>query len=346
MYKRTIIIFIISISYFQNTALFAASLDELSLSELSDFINIEATEKDLAGLARHQFYFVISQDYDFEIQSYQRLQKTLADKIPIEFERPVIDLKVFYGLQTKPLAEKTIGILGGMGPLSDANLLSLIHQKIKPQASELNVSIHLFSLPPPRTRRQQFVGGILYGARLTKFLNHSYAAYYLASNTAHVNAESIEKISSNDNLQNLVDRVANYVKSVQGELEADDDVMILGTEQAWSKRLYDDYFDRKDVAFNRLNESQQKYLQASIDAIKKGQWNDINASNLESWVRHRAEEYNTLSILLSCTELPLGLHDQIGDLEHDGFTVFNTEKLFADFITQDLVLLAAGQRLR
>ena len=308
-----------------------------TLKQFSAYVSSTATEDELRALAQKQFYFEISSDHTRQIQYYQQLQQALADQIPVEYERPVFDIKVFYGDADGLQAESTIGILGGIGPLSDASILSMIHAKLGAAEIHKNVAIHLYSLPPPRTSWQQLRGGILYGARLARFLTHGYRSYYLASNTAHVNLATISRITGKDRLKNLVQMVAARISREMPALGQGDSVLILGTTQAWEAKLYDPYLDQEGIAYRFLQAPEQKQLQTQIDAIKRGSWSNADAQQLALWLQTLAEKYGVKTLLLACTELPLGLHSELASFASEGFLIVDTEQFFAESIAKDLM---------
>ena len=94
------------------------------------------------------------------------MQEAIAKKYPHEFSRPKIKVNFLFGKKESITKNQTIGILGGMGPLSDANLMKLIMKKLESTNVAKGTAINLYSIPPPRTTEEQMMHGPSYAASL------------------------------------------------------------------------------------------------------------------------------------------------------------------------------------
>jgi|GEM_PF-5871445 len=215
------------------------------------------------------------------IDRYQMLQQTIAKKIPIEGKRPVVHVQ-FIGQASQGNNSKTIGILGGTGPLSDASITQEVIHSLGDEAQQH--SIDLLSIPPPRA------GGLSraphmpvqlknYVATMQKFLQDTRATdFYLASNTAHNHIDVVQAMVAeaeqsqtnnsspsqlllkvglktlqgqkpvNKTLHNLVDQTASHVKA-QMQTQTlpaghQPKVLAMTTKVAWKAQLYPQAFDK------------------------------------------------------------------------------------------------------
>jgi aspartate/glutamate racemase len=312
----------------------AETLGRMSMGELQAFVQTQATPQDLADLAERQFYFVVRNNFIQNAAAYWSLQQAIAEKIPTEFSRPVFDLRFIFKDNLAPVEPKrTVGILGGTGPLSDATIMRLVFRQLKPEAMAAGSMIHLFSLPPPRTISSQAFGGLTYGARLTTFMRHGYQEYFLASNTAHLNIDTLRQLSGAEaHLNNLpraiAERIFNETKATTGSKS----ILILGTKQAWDKRLYPNIFEEQHVPYKSLTSIEEDEIQAWIDRIKQGTMRAADQLRLRDDILKLAKIHGVQEILLACTELPLGLGSLIKDIEQTGLKVYDSEEMIADMI--------------
>ncbi len=316
------------------TSAWADSLDQMSFKELARFVRQQATAKDLSGLAQRQFYFEVKANYEAAADDYAEMQESLAEKIPNEFSRPVFDVRFIFGDKSSVQSETTIGILGGTGPLSDANITRLVINRLSSQDFSQSAMIHLFSLPPPRTTKDQILGGVLYSARLSRFLRHGYAQYFLASNTAHLNIGKLEVLAGSGRIAHLPRMIAEEIQRDQ-EQKGRETILILGTKQAWDGRLYASIFDEKGLDYVRPEADTQLELQRWIDKVKQGQLTSQERVQLKNFVAGLGTRLQARSLLLSCTELPLGLGELMGDLQDEGFTIHDSESMIADIIADE-----------
>lgn len=314
----------------------AHDLDDLSFDELSHYVQYEANRFQIALLAQRQFYFEVSRNHAEQAEDYLHLQEAIAERIPNEFSRPVFDVRFIFGDKSAVRKQSTIGILGGTGPISDASISSLIMARVNPGALPNGTMIHLFSLPPPRTTKETLLGGALYGARLATFMRHGYLEYYLASNTAHMNRGSLEILSGPGKIVNLPEIIAEKVAADQLSRGSRESILILGTTAAAEGRLYGSIFDKKQMAYAEIRADHQSTLQGWIDTIKKGLLTPDGAKQLKAFVSMLANEYHAKDILLSCTELPLGLGASMDELVSAGNFIYDTEKMMADIIAERL----------
>ncbi|MFY2508848.1 hypothetical protein ACN3E9_11300 [Vibrio pectenicida] len=334
-------------------------------------------------IKREQFCFKVYDQHAEKALEYEKLQKTIAKYIPVEFERPVIDLRLVFsdGLLPQgefPPKENTIGILGGIGPLSDASLIKMISTRLSSKGSKYDdeFMIHLYSLPPPREGLSEKTN-LTWAARMAGpgalgkeegFLTHGYKDYYLASNTAHSNISRINALITSlhiggiivnpchplvyPNIVHLPERLLDgMIKSNRPQSEKEN-ILILGTREAWDKKLYKSLMKEKDISYKRLDsKKEQDDIQQYIDKIKMQDKDTNLEEELHKKVFELAKKYKTKNVLLSCTELPLGLEKYIitnkengmkslkkpiGFDNSDNITIYDSEEIFADLIVEKI----------
>lgn len=252
-----------------------------------------------------------------EVQSYIALQKELAEKIPKESERPVVDLKLIASY-----TKKEIGILGGMGPLSDARIIEKV-------ASHTSHPIHLLSIPPPRTFLEISLGIYSYLYQVYQFLNEDLDRIYLASNTAHIHYDFLNWMGKG-NVVNLTIFVANYTKDQLGS----PCTLLLGTEKIQEHKLYEALFSERNVEYLTVDKITQKRLQEVIDQVKQGKQTKELEDEIYQMILEKKE--GAKAVLLGCTELSMLLENHHEKLREMGLVVIDTESLFVQKILEDL----------
>lgn len=309
-----------------------ARWENLSMKEITSLLEKGVSKSDLSDLSRRHLSFEITANHCDLIQDYVDFVSAIAGKIPEEYQRPIVDLKVYFGPKHLVSDKKTFGILGGMGPLSDANIIDLIvNQMISSGIKTTQMSmIHLLSIPPPRTTMDQISGGPAYAMSLASFLRNDYASFFLASNTAHTHLDSLRLIAGSDRIVNLPMAVTK--KIVNSPEISNESILILGTTKSWENNLYEDILTQEGVAYKRLKAQDQARIQEWIDRIKTSQIQKHQAHILYQEIRMLGRKYGTANMLLGCTELPIGLAAYASTLYREGYLIFDTEKIFAEVI--------------
>jgi aspartate/glutamate racemase len=265
---------------------------------------------------------------------YITLQKEIAKLIPVEAYRPTIDLKL-YGKNVKSEDPSTIAILGGIGPLSDAELLKKTILNLHSQGISLdNLKINLLSAPPPRSFFKIVKNGFNYFLNIRKFLNRNHNKIYIASNTAHHRYKCISSLAKK-NAVNLVALVAADIsrnKDSRG-------VLVLGTTKTRNRRIYASIFDKNGTVNIAPDNSDQKLIQEDINLTKQGKLVD-NGNRLKQIIKNiittsRQNGVMVDQILLGCTELSLALkEDGISEIEKElHVKIINSEEEFAKRIS-------------
>lgn len=242
---------------------------------------------------------------------YCTLQEEIASQIPEEHHRPIIDLRLRGSAAEGD--DPGFGIIGGVGPLSDAAILDLSMQELQNTRDGLSkVKIDLYSSPPPRkATRGHFAKNIInYVTGLKKFLvRPGITQFCITSNTAHLNLARLQKWSGN--------KMVSLVEAVASEIEKDPiqnkNVLVLGTIEGYRGNLYSNVLNKKQIDNSTFrDEDEAETMQQIIDKVKRGENDVSNAHNLLAMLNIRLQEAIDegtpfTHVLLGCTELPLVL---------------------------------------
>lgn len=242
-----------------------------------------------------------------QVPQYVALQEALAQLLPDEFNRPTLMLTVRGAKRGSQHDVPDFGLLGGIGPLSDANMLQRF---VKDQADPDHIHLQLLSAPPPRPaeRKQgtylRHLHNYLGAMRAFFKLPHKRAA--LLSNTAHVNFKMLGAFFAPRNAINLVEKNVLAIKAL-----APDRVLVLGTLEASKQALYPKAFKQHGIAYtmpvdeeNKPSLAAQRSMQAIIDQAKQGN-REIAANILLNFIKAQVNTSQPSHIFLSCTELTL-----------------------------------------
>mmetsp|Transcript_1215 Transcript_1215/g.1999 ORF Transcript_1215/g.1999 Transcript_1215/m.1999 type:complete len:325 (-) Transcript_1215:2916-3890(-) len=295
------------------------SVSALSLDLSSSYFNLVGNEK---------FY-----------RHYLCIQKHLSEIIPREYNRPTIE---FHVKGTDWIdGGPACNIIGGMGPVSDSQLLDKILQQLSNDKYSLNRNfrIKLLSIPPPREARELFWGGFRYFRRLRAFLGSRSQAVYLASNTAHIYLPMFRALSTSPVID-MTEHVVNILHSQQANTRFQR-ILILGTIAGHQNQLYESKLTQKNIPFVILPYEEQSFVQEVINATKE---NRLQADQLLTFLKKLQifiEKEKFDAILLACTELPIALHDQIHNhtltiSPNQTILVIDSEQIFAEIISQHL----------
>ncbi|MCL6272079.1 aspartate/glutamate racemase family protein [Sansalvadorimonas sp. 2012CJ34-2] len=253
-----------------------------------------------------------------EISRYVALQESIAKLIPEELDRPTIDLTIEVPGGS---ATRTFGIIGGVGPVSDAHMTEKMLSELQEKGVRLSeVKVQVYSSPPPRTLTEKSIRGLAYLNGVREFVKRGHDHLVLASNTAHCHIDSFESGKVLDSGGRMVNCVTKIAKSIHEEKPSS--VLVLGTSQAYEKELYPKEFHSLGVPAIVPNNSYQTQIQNLIEQVKKSPGSCIQDADeifrivVENYLLACRQYTAPSHILLSCTELPLGLGpERIAQLE-------------------------------
>lgn len=197
---------------------------------------------------------------------------------------------------------KTIGIIGGMGPLATVHLFEQIVLKTKAQKDQEHIHVIVDNNTNIPDRTKAILGDgddptiemIISAKRL-----ESCGADFLIMpcNTAHY---FIDEILSNVSIPmiNMVDETVNYTYEKYGK---DAIVGILATDGTIKSGIYENCFAKKGMKTIVPKDTQKSVMSFIYDVIKSGKY-DIGPSLMFEAVKE-LEDMGATTILLGCTEL-------------------------------------------
>jgi aspartate/glutamate racemase len=317
---------------------------------------------------RKDYSFVLF-DFGFQPLSfalvYNRLQQAIAEVIHEEHKRPTFVFCLANGIKLRKLNQSELknndtinkfGLVGGCGPLADAELLVQIQNVIsKSENQQGKWLLYVLSPPVPRdfsSTIQALLNPEGYKARILEFLDLGFSNFSVASNTAHVHLGAITALTqrSHSQLHNLTDEVCNYLKdNILSYRHGEKKVLILGTVKAYDAGLYDRLFEKFKIDYAKvcnatlLMEKQsavdlyKKQVQEFINKVKSKLVTDIERQEMTMKIYSYAKANKCRFVLLGCSELGFGLgSENIKFLLKEGVEVIDTEIIFAQVIASRL----------
>lgn len=199
---------------------------------------------------------------------------------------------------------KTIGIIGGMGPLATADLF----QKIIMLTDAGCDNDHIHIVIDNNTEIPDRTDCILHGGRSpVKYLVQSAVklqcmgadALVMPCNTAHYFYDEITKFIDIP-LISMIEETAKEVARLSGP---DSKTGLLGTEGTCRAGVYDKVFQKYHLDLLKPSEADQKYVTELIYGIKAGR-EDLNTADILRVMDHLRQQ-GAKTFILGCTELPV-----------------------------------------
>ena len=198
--------------------------------------------------------------------------------------------------------KKTVGVMGGMGPLATADLISNIvaHTKAERDSDHVHLLIDCDGTVPDRTE------AILHGgesplvklctmAKNLEFMGADLIA--ISCNTSHYYYEEICE-AINVPVINMIDETARFVARA-GQKK----VLLLATDATVKMGLYEKYLSRYGIETVYPDEEGQKAVMRLIyDCVKSGHY-EFDTSEFKKKLKTVGAE--SCPIILGCTELPI-----------------------------------------
>lgn len=274
-----------------------------------------------------------------QVNYYHILQLKIADIVPNEWDRPAIEVEI-----SKPGAkiEYTCCVGGGVGPLSDAEIVNKAVKKMKMNKEGEDpwdrARIVVYSAPSPMRGIKQLHNLpklFPWWNRVQAFFSRWYniykdqtTSYIIASNTAHVHMPKLSPIAK-DHLMNVV---VSFAKGIKEHNKGNKAVLILGTSEAYEKKLYPTVFEQEQIPFANIDADAQKSVQEIINLTKANRLTAEDNSHLLDIIRENVKANPPRYLLLGCTELPMALKDdkKFEDLARKSkIIVIDTEDIIA-----------------
>lgn len=266
------------------------------------------------------------QDFSPEnIHVYEELQQEIARIIPSEHERPTIEIIIKGKNRKNDSGQPDLGLIGGMGPLSDAEIIGQLIKRHQRENSSDNAYIRLLSSPPARDKEEGpfdlYLHKIRYVLKLRAFGMRPCKHYALLSNTAHRHAATFQKIIGFD-VEHFANLVGHVAKQIASDPDKAEQVLVLGTTEAAECQLYPNALRQNQVQNSILpSKADQTTLQTYINHTKSDTLTAEMATAFINFIfceiQKIARANELCQVVLSCTEIPLFLAKKIPE-DKDG----------------------------
>lgn len=198
--------------------------------------------------------------------------------------------------------KKTLGIIGGMGPLATADLFKKIVLLTDVQTDQEHLHILIDNNTSIPDRTAYILGS---GEEPRKQLIHSakklenMGAEYLIMpcNTAHYFYEDIVK-EINIPFLNMIEETAMFIKNNFPNIHK---AGLLATDGTCISGIYDQYFHKFQISLVKPNQTKQSYIMNLIYSIKSGK-KDISLDGFYETVEDLKQNGAEI-VILGCTEL-------------------------------------------
>lgn len=238
-----------------------------------------------------------------EISLYEELQIEIASILPNEYDRPTIQLHI-RGNRRLQDNNPDMGLLGGMGCLSDAHIIKKLIALRETKTDDFYAVLN--SAPPPRPEElkkstAQFIShSVAYRSQFIDFAANPCAHFAVLSNTAHSNLKTMQRYmdKSSPRLMDLIELI-----TVKISIDRPSKVLVLGTTRAAQSNLYPNYLKKRNIACKLPEKEVQDKLQFYIDMIKAGKL-EVNMECL-NFLFKEIKHSGCSHVILACTEIPL-----------------------------------------
>lgn len=197
---------------------------------------------------------------------------------------------------------KTIGIIGGMGPLATVHLFERIVLRTKAEKDQDHIRVLVDSNTniPDRTKAIISNGEtpVIELSNSAKILEKSGADFLIMPcNTAHYFIDEIKK-SVNIPFINMPEETVNYTYEKYGK---DTVVGLLATDGTIKSKIYENYYSKLGIKTIIPIKTQVKIMEFIYDVIKKGNYNA--GTELLFECVEELKDLGATAFLLGCTEL-------------------------------------------
>ena len=202
---------------------------------------------------------------------------------------------------------KTVGILGGMGPLATSDLFNKIVTLTDAKNDNDHIHIILNNYPIIPDRTKYILGD---GENPIKYMIEAALklevmganVVIMPCNTAHYFYDEITEYLTIPFI-NMIEETAKEIKKVNPESKK---VCLLSTQGTYKTKIYDNIFKNYDIEISRPGKAVESVITDIIYSIKKGDTalKNIDKNLLTSYLNSIEGE----SIILGCTELPVAFN--------------------------------------
>ncbi len=203
--------------------------------------------------------------------------------------------------------QKTVGILGGMGPLATVDLFAKIVENTPAVLDQDHLRIIIDNNPQIPPRVEAILGdgpsplpAMTESARLLAAAGADFII--MPCNTAHFWLAELRAVTSIP-IHSMIDNAAAFVAERHGELSGR--ILLLATEATVSLNLYQQAFAAKGMALQLPDPDEQKMLDKAVRRVKAGELADNPYLGELNVMLARFAEAGTGAALAGCTEVPL-----------------------------------------
>ncbi|WP_166421642.1 amino acid racemase [Pseudoalteromonas sp. Z1A8] len=207
---------------------------------------------------------------------------------------------------------RTLGVLGGMGPLATASFMNQVIALSPAKSDQEHIPMFIRNIPqiPDRTKFLMGIEDENPFFELKKGFNEltslGVSCIVIPCNTAHYWYDALT--------QNADVHTISIVQSVIKRAKATGKrkVGILATTATLNMRIYQTAFSEHNIEFIEPNEQQQALVMQGITAVKSGNLalgRTLLSQSYEQMLAQGAD-----AVLFGCTEIPLVLNEQASKL--------------------------------
>lgn len=199
---------------------------------------------------------------------------------------------------------KTVGILGGMGPLATSDLFNKIVTLTDAKDDNDHIHIILNNYPIIPDRTKYILGN---GENPIKYMIEAALklevmgsdVIIMPCNTAHYFYNEITEYLTVPFI-NMIEETAKEIKKLKPEAKK---VCLLSTQGTYKARIYDAVFENYDIEILRPGKAIEDVVTDIIYSIKKG---DTDLKNIDKdLLTEYLKSIEGNNIILGCTELPV-----------------------------------------
>ena len=199
---------------------------------------------------------------------------------------------------------KTIGILGGMGPLATCDLYKKIIELTPAKRDQDHLHLVIDSYAQIEDRTEFILGKgadplpkLITSARLLK--NAGCEAILIACNTAHFFAPEIEKQTG----VKIIHIAKTAVEALKAAYPGAKNIAVIATSGTKKARVYDEILEREGLTSVEFSPAQQEALMSCIyEGVKAGKTEEFAPKFNETIAGIKADAY-----IAACTEIPMFL---------------------------------------
>ncbi len=202
---------------------------------------------------------------------------------------------------------KTVGILGGMGPMVTVDLFQKIIQNTSALSDQNHLPIIIYNNPKNPHRGNAILDNgesplpeMIHTAKVLE--NSGVDFIVLPCNTAHYWISKIQ-----DELRipiyNMIELTAEFIKEKHPELR--DNILLLATKGTYAVGLYQNAFKNNGITIQVPSLQEQEVIDSAILEVKAGKIENNKYLHILDQILHRYQLTQISTVIGGCTEIPL-----------------------------------------